>query len=58
MQKNKGTDSESNNTNVNADAKKQLSDINDNAVLPFFKCIISKDIDILQDESSDVLESE
>ena len=51
-------DSETENSGVNKDAKKQYLDVSDNIIMPFFKCIINKEFDIIQDESSDVLDSE
>ena len=43
---------------VNEDAKKQYLDVSDDTIMPFFKCIINKEFDTFQDESSDVLHPE
>ena len=43
---------------VNEDAKKQYLDVSDDTIMPFFKCIINKQFDTIQDESSDVLDPE
>ena len=43
---------------VNEDVKKQYLDVCDNTIMPFFKCIINKKFDTIQDESSDVLDPE
>lgn len=52
---NSGTD----NMNIGADDNvKQFFNICDKNVMPFFKCIISKEIDTFKDDLSDVLDSE
>ena len=55
----KGTESGTDSANVNADdTVKQFLDICDKNVMPFFKCIINKDIDTFKDDLGNVLDLE